>query len=169
MKKTNTKLRHMANAPLLLFALFMWAAFATSCKKGESAKQQTNLLTSAQWKSPKSEWKTTGGAWTSPPSWASQTGGYPATITFLDNGTYVTANASGSAGASGTWQLSADKLQLILINTGGSSMTATIATLSGSALQLSKPLDSSQNYTVEGSGPSAKYTYYDTERTTFAH
>jgi hypothetical protein len=155
----------------LMLAAVSAALCAASCKKGDATAQQgtPSFLTSAPWKSPKSEWRTTGGTWMAPPSWASLNGGYPPTITFLENNTYVTTNANGSSGASGTWQLSADRQQLILVNSNGSSMTATIATLTATTLQLSKPQDPTKNYTLEGSGTTAKYTYYDTERTTFTH
>jgi hypothetical protein len=151
---------------LTIAAACMAAALSGACKKADSGKQQTNHLTSASWKAPKSEWRTTGGTWASPPSWASQTGGYPPTITFLDNGTYTTGSTSGS---SGSWQLSADGRQLVLIGSNGSSMTATIDAMTTTTLQLSKPMDPQKTYTIEGSSPNYKYTYYDTERTTFSH
>lgn len=163
MKKITNKLGHLRNMPPLIAAVCMLALFAASCKKGDQGKQHTNYLTSGPWKNPVTEWRTTGGSWTSP-SWTSVT--YPPSITFLENGTYITGTSSGSAG---TWQLSGDGQQLILVNAKGTSLTATIASLSGGTLQLSTPLDPKYTYSVEGSGSNSKYTYYDTERTTFSH
>lgn len=150
---------------ILLLAAVISAAMLTSCKKSDQKKEATNLLTTSPWKFASLEWRTTSGAWVAPPSWGSVPD-YPLSMTLLDNNTYTTGTSTGSYG---TWQLSADKSQLIMFTKSGSSITATIATLTATSLQLTTPMDPTKTYTVEGSGAGAKYTYYDTERTTFTH
>ena len=163
MKKTKNNLTCMRNAALLIAAVCMSAAFATSCKKGDSGKQQANLLTTAAWKATAREWLTTDGRWVTTPSWASAL--YAPTMTFFDNGTYNGTYPNTSNSVSGTWQTSADKL--VLVTSSGSSKTVTIAALTGSTLQLTTPLNG--DYIVEGSGTNTKYTYCTADRTTFSH
>lgn len=163
MKKTKNNLRRIINVSLLIAAVCMSAAFATSCKKGDSGKQQANLLTTASWKTTAREWLTTDGRWVTTPSWASAH--YAPTMTFFDTGTYTGTYPNTPNSVSGTWQMSGDKL--VLVTSSGSSKTVTVASLTGSMLQLTTPLNG--DYIVEGSGTNTKYTYCTADRTTFSH
>jgi hypothetical protein len=136
-----------------------------SCKKdgsGSGGSSAEKFLTASTWKIAATQWRAVGGGWVAPPSWAASP--YPSTMTFFGTKAYTT-----SSGSSGTWQLSSDSGQLTLFRSSGGSSTADIAALTGSTLQLSTDLDSKSTYTIEGSGTSQKYTYYDAERTTFSH
>lgn len=147
-----------------LLALVLCALFIASCKKSDPAKETPNLLTKAPWKISAFEWQTTDGRWLAPPP-SSSVPTYPRTMTLFENGTYSSGTTTG---AYGTWQLSADKTQLIMFTKSGSSVTASIAALSETALQLSVPLDK-DTYTSEGPTNNLTFTYYTTERTTFSH
>lgn len=150
---------------LPLAAICVAAALSGSCKKGDSGKQQSNNLTSSSWKATARDWLTTDGRWVAAPSWAAAL--YAPTMTFFDGGTYSGTYPNTSNSVSGTWQLSADKGQLVLARSGGSTTTATVASLTGSTLQLTTPLNG--DYIVEGTGTGAKYTYCTADRTTFSH
>lgn len=144
----------------LLAALFA-ATLLPSCKKSDQAKESAKLLTTGPWNTGGTEWQTTAGAWVPDPGIA--VADYPAVLTFFDNGTYTAGATSGSAG---TWQLSADRTQLVMINSRGSSLTVNIAALTSSSLQLAHPLPSG-TYTYNTT--TRVTTYYTSSRTSFTH
>ncbi|WP_214073572.1 hypothetical protein [Mucilaginibacter sp. dw_454] len=144
-----------------LLAALLWGSSLASCKKSEQAKEKSSLLTTAAWKPGAMEWQTTQGNWITPPSWAGAE--YLAPITFYDNGTYTTGTTSGSAGA---WQLSTDKTQLVMVSSGGTSSTVTIASLTANSLQLSHALPAdTYDYNVS----TKVTTNFTNTRTTFSH
>lgn len=146
---------------LLCLAAVLAALSLSSCKKSDPVKEKGNLLTASAWNPTAREWLTTDGRWVTAPSWASD---IYARLTLFDNGTYT---SGGSSGSSGKWQLSADGTQLVFIKVSGSSLTATIGSLTGSTLQLSTPL--SGDYIIEGTAAKPVYTYCTSDRTTFSH
>jgi len=135
---------------------------APSCKKSSNSGSgtTTNLLTSASWKETTTEWQTTAGVWISPAPQNALTLSF-STLTFFDNNTYL-----GAGGYAGTWKLSSDNSQIIVVTSNGKTSTMNVATLTGSSLQLTCPLDNTY-YTV---APTTHViTYYSTERDTFTH
>jgi hypothetical protein len=152
--KTIQQLRYAA----LIIALIM----ATGCKKSSNSGSgtTTNLLTSASWKETTTEWQTVAGVWISPASQNVLTLSF-STLTFFDNNTYL-----GAGGYTGTWKLSSDNSQIIVVTSNGKTSTMNVATLTATTLQLTCPLDNTY-YTV-APGTHA-ITYYSTERDTYSH
>jgi hypothetical protein len=156
------------NIKHFLLAMVAMATFSlTACKKTDQAKTTTNFLTTTPWKAGVTDWKTTDGAWVAPASFAN-IDFYPGIIlTFFANGGY-TLEYNGSGG-SGVWTLSADNKSLTLVNSGGSSSTFTVATLTSGTLQLTTELDPKATYTIQYTANNMVFTYYNTQRATFTH
>lgn len=150
-------IQHFRYAILLVLCIAV-----AGCKKSSDSGSgtTTNLLTSASWKETTTEWQTVGGTWISPASQNVLTLSF-STLTFFDNNTYL-----GAGGYTGTWKLSSDNSQIIVVTSNGKTSTMNVAALTATTLQLTCPLDNTY-YTL--APVTHAITYYSTERDTFTH